>query len=110
MNGRRRPAFGFVPDPARRFAGAYTLGPAAAASNWRRNQQLMASGFLSPQGGEQARTALATAEAAVKAAEANVAQARSTLGATGDENAAVKAAAAAVQAAKLDLERTHVAS
>src|SRR3954470_2450758 len=83
---------------------------ANAASNWRRNQQLMASGFLSPQGGEQARTALATAEAAVKAAEANVAQARSTLGATGDENAAVKAAAAAVQAAKLDLERTHVAS
>ena len=83
---------------------------ANARSNWTRNQQLMASGFLSPQGGEQARTALATAEAAVKAAEANVAQARSTLGATGDENAAVQAAAAAVKAAELDLARTHVVS
>ena len=83
---------------------------ASARSNWARNQQLMKSGFLSPQGGEQARTAVATAEAAVKAAEANVQQARSTLGEQGDQNAAVQAAAAAVQAAQLDLDRTHVTS
>ena len=83
---------------------------ANARSNWARNQQLMKSGFLSPQGGEAARTAVQTAEAAVKAAEANVAQARSALGATGDENAAVQAAAAAVKAAELDLARTHVTS
>jgi membrane fusion protein (multidrug efflux system) len=81
---------------------------ANARSNWARNQQLMKSGFLSAQGGEAARTAVQTAEAAVKAAEAGVAQARSTLGATGDENAAVQAAAAQVKAAELDLARTHV--
>jgi membrane fusion protein (multidrug efflux system) len=83
---------------------------ANARSNWTRNQQLMKSGFLSPQGAEQARTAVATAEAAVRAAEANVAQARSALGSSGDENANVKAALAAVKAAELDLARTHVAS
>ena len=81
---------------------------ANARSNWARNQQLMKSGFLSPQGGEAARTALQTAQAATKAAEANVAQAKSTLGSTGDENAAVQAAAAAVKAAELDVERTRV--
>ena len=68
----------------------------------------MKSCFLTPQGGEQARTAVQTAEAAVKAAEANVAQARSAAGAAGDENAAVQAAAAAVKAAELDVARTHV--
>ena len=81
---------------------------ANARSNWARNQQLMKSGFLSPQGGEAARTAVQTADAAVKAAEANVAQARSALGSTGDENAAVQAAAAAVKAAEVDVARTHV--
>ena len=81
---------------------------ANARSSWARNQQLMKSGFLSAQGGEAARTAVQTAEAAVKAAEAGVVQARSALGATGDENAAVQAAAAQVKAAELDLARTHV--
>jgi membrane fusion protein (multidrug efflux system) len=79
-----------------------------ARNNWSRNQQLMQSGFLSPQGAENARTQLQTAEAAVKAAEANVAQARSALGRTGDENAAVQAAVAALKQAELDLERTRV--
>jgi membrane fusion protein, multidrug efflux system len=83
---------------------------ANARNTWTRNQELMKSGFLSPQGAENARTQLATAEAAVKAAEANVAQARSTLGRGGDDNAAVQAAAAAVKQAELDLERTHVVS
>jgi membrane fusion protein (multidrug efflux system) len=79
-----------------------------ARNNWTRNQQLMQSGFLSPQGAENARTQLQTAEAAVKAAEANVTQARSALGRTGDENAAVQAAVAALRQAELDLERARV--
>jgi len=81
-----------------------------ARNAWVRNQQLMKSGFLSPQGAENARTQLQTAEAAVKAAEANVAQARSALGQGGDQNAAVQAAAAALRQAELDLERTQVKS
>jgi len=79
-----------------------------ARATWERNRELMKSGFLSPQGAENARTQVVTAEAAVKAAEAGVAQARSALGRGGDENAAVQAAAAAVKQAELDLERTHV--
>ncbi|HET9578601.1 MAG TPA: HlyD family secretion protein [Usitatibacter sp.] len=81
---------------------------ANARGVWERNQQLMKSGFLSPQGAENSRTQLATAEAAVKAAQAQVAQARSALGHVGEENAAVQAAAAALRQAQLDLERTQV--
>jgi membrane fusion protein (multidrug efflux system) len=81
-----------------------------ARSNNTRTQQLVTSGFLSPQGGEQARTQVATADAAVKAAEANVAQAISALGRGGEDNAAVQAAAAALKQAELDLQRTHVVS
>jgi membrane fusion protein (multidrug efflux system) len=81
---------------------------ANARGTWERNQQLMKSGFLSPQGAENARTQVVTAEAAVKAAEAGVAQAKSALGRAGDENAAVQAAAAAVKQAELDLERAQV--
>lgn len=81
-----------------------------ARSNNERTQQLMASGFLSPQGGETARMQVETADAAVRAAEANVVQAKSALGKSGEENAAVQAAAAAVKQAELDLQRTHVAS
>jgi membrane fusion protein (multidrug efflux system) len=83
---------------------------ANARSTWNRNQELMRSGFLSAQGGENARTQLATAEAAVRAAEAGVAQARSALGRSGEENAAVQAAAAALRQAQLDLDRTRVVS
>lgn len=79
-----------------------------ARSVWNRNQQLVKSGFISSQAAEQSRTQLATTQAAVRAAEAEVAKARSALGATGDENAAVQAAAAAAKQAELDLERTHV--
>jgi membrane fusion protein (multidrug efflux system) len=83
---------------------------ANALSNWKRNDELTKSGFLSRQGAETSRTQLATARAAVKAAEANVAQARSTLGSQGEENAGVQLAAAAVRQAQLDLDRTHVVS
>jgi membrane fusion protein, multidrug efflux system len=79
-----------------------------ARSDWVRNQELMKSGFLSASGGEQARTKLTTAQAAVKAAEADVARARSALGKTGDDNAQVLAATAAVRQAELDLQRTKV--
>jgi membrane fusion protein (multidrug efflux system) len=81
-----------------------------AASDWARNQELMRTGFLSPQAGQAARTRLATAQAATKAAQADVVRARSALGRAGDENAQVQAAAAAVKAAELDLRRTHITS
>ncbi|QDZ29480.1 HlyD family secretion protein [Noviherbaspirillum sp. UKPF54] len=81
-----------------------------AQSNNRREQQLVRQGFLSKQGAETARTQVATAEAALRAAQANLEQARSTLGATGERNATVQAAQAAVDQARLDLEHTHVAA
>ncbi|HZZ92904.1 MAG TPA: HlyD family secretion protein [Usitatibacter sp.] len=81
-----------------------------ARNTWLRNQQLMKSGFLSPQGAETSRTALVTAEAATRAAEAGVAQAKSALGAPGDANANVQAAVAALKQAQLDLQRTKVAA
>jgi membrane fusion protein, multidrug efflux system len=81
-----------------------------ARSTWERNLALVKSGFISPQAAETSRTQLATAQAAVKAAQAELEKARSALGKTGDENAAVQAAAAAVKAAELDLERTRVVS
>ena len=83
---------------------------ANARGTYNRNLELMKSGFLSAQGIENSRTQLATAQAATKAGEAAVAQARSALGRSGDENAAVQAAAAAVKQAELDLSRTHVAA
>jgi membrane fusion protein (multidrug efflux system) len=79
-----------------------------ARNTWLRNQQLTKSGFLSPQGAEQSHTALITAEAATRAAEAGVAQARAQLGSTGDQNANVQAATAALHQAELDLQRTKV--
>ncbi len=79
-----------------------------ARSSNLRTQQLVKSGFLSPSGGEAARTQVMTADAAVKAAEANVAQAKSALGRGGEDNAAVQAATAALNQAQLDLQRTHV--
>jgi membrane fusion protein (multidrug efflux system) len=81
-----------------------------ARSTWERNLALVKSGFISPQAAETSRTQVATAEAAVKAAQADVERARSALGRSGDENAAVQAAAAAVKQAQLDLDRTQVRS
>jgi len=77
---------------------------------YQRNQQLQKSGFLSAQGIENSRAQLASADAAVKAAQANVAQARSALGTSGEGNAAVQAALAAVKQAELDLGRTRIVS
>jgi membrane fusion protein (multidrug efflux system) len=83
---------------------------ANAQRNWNRNQELMRGGFVSPQGAENSRTELTTAQAAVRAAQAGVVQARSALGRRGDQNAAVQSAIAAVRQAQLDLERTRLAS
>ena len=81
---------------------------ANAQSNWERTSKLVASGFLSQQGGVTARTQADAARAALAAAQANLAQAKSALGEPGNENAAVRAAASAVDQARLDLEHTHV--
>jgi membrane fusion protein (multidrug efflux system) len=83
---------------------------ANARGVYQRNVQLQKSGFLSAQGIENSRTQVATADAAVKAAEANVAQAKSALGQSGEGNAQVQAAAAAVTQAELDLQRSHIVS
>ncbi|HXF79441.1 MAG TPA: HlyD family secretion protein [Usitatibacter sp.] len=83
---------------------------ANARGTYNRNEQLMKSGFLSPQAIETFRSQMQSADAAVKAAEATVEQAKSTLGKTGDENANVLAAEAALKQAELDLSRTHVTS
>ena len=81
-----------------------------AQSTWERNQQLVKSGFISPQAAEMSRTQLTTAQAAVKAAQAEVEKARSALGASGERNAAIQAATAALDQAELNLHRTHVVS
>ena len=81
---------------------------ANARSTWERNEALVKSGFISPQAAEQSRTQLRTAEAATKAAQADVAKAKSAFGKGGEENAGVQAAAAVVKQAELDLERTRV--
>src|SRR5689334_19548141 len=83
---------------------------ANARGTYNRNEQLMKSGFLSPQAIETFRSQMQSADAAVKAAEATVEQAKSTLGKTGDENANVLAAEAMLKQAELDLARTHVTS
>jgi membrane fusion protein (multidrug efflux system) len=81
-----------------------------ARSNVERTAQLVRQGFLSRQGGESAATQLATAQAALQAARANVEKARSALGEKGNDNAAVRAAEAAVRQAQLDLQHTRVTS
>jgi membrane fusion protein (multidrug efflux system) len=79
-----------------------------AQSNYRRQQQLVASGFISKQAAEASRTQVETAAAALHAAQASLEQARSALGTRGPENANVRAAQAAVNQARLDLEHTRV--
>jgi membrane fusion protein (multidrug efflux system) len=81
-----------------------------AEDNFRRTQRLVTQGFLSKQGGESARTQMTTAAAALRAAEANLEQAKSALGTAGNDNASVRAAEAAAAQARLDLQNTHVAA
>lgn len=76
--------------------------------NNQRTQQLVRGGFLSQQGSETSRTQVAIAEAALRAAQANLDEARKALGSEGDSNAAVRATQAAANQARLDLEHTRV--
>ncbi|MCC6194625.1 MAG: HlyD family secretion protein [Burkholderiales bacterium] len=75
-----------------------------------RTQTLVRSGFISKQGGDNAHTQLLTAQAAVRAAQATLAQKIDALGAAGDANAAVRAAEATLAQARLDLDHTKVQS
>jgi membrane fusion protein (multidrug efflux system) len=79
-----------------------------AQSNERRTRNLIKNGFLSEQNAEATQTAVATAAAALNAARANLAQAKSALGAPGDQNAAVQAAESRLRQARLDLSHTRV--
>lgn len=79
-----------------------------AQSNERRIQDLVQRNLVSQQNAESVRTQAETADAAVKAAEANLSQAMSALGKAGDRNAAVRAALAKQDQAKLDLDYTKI--
>ena len=81
-----------------------------ARSNNAREQRLVRQGFISRQGSEAARTQEATATAALQAAQANLEQARSAVGKTGEQNANVQASQAVVDQAEIDLQRSHVTS
>jgi membrane fusion protein (multidrug efflux system) len=81
-----------------------------AEHDFRRTRRLVSQGFLSKQGGENVGTQVATATAALRAAQANLEQARSALGTAGQENASIRAAEAAVEQARLDLRNTRIAA
>jgi membrane fusion protein (multidrug efflux system) len=79
-----------------------------AQSNLRRVRNLIAQHYTSAQSVEDAQTQVATAAAAVNAAQANLEQARRALGEPGENNPSVQAAVARLNQARLDLSRTHV--
>jgi membrane fusion protein (multidrug efflux system) len=79
-----------------------------AQSNLKRTQDLIAKNLVSQQAAESSNTVAETAEAAMHAAEANLEQAESAAGKSGEGNAAVRAALAKVQQARLDLEHTRI--
>ena len=65
-------------------------------------------GAVSDRRVEMAEASLVAAQAAVRAAEANLERARQDLGFEGDQNTRIQQAQAALDAARLDLERTTV--
>lgn len=65
-------------------------------------------GALSQADIDRATTQLASAEAAVLSAEAELERARATLGVEGQDNPAIRAAAAALEQAEFDLENTEI--
>ena len=73
-----------------------------------RTFELVRKGVSSEARADQGRAALATAEAAVSRAEAELEKARQSLGATGAANAQIRDATAALGRAQLDLARTIV--
>jgi len=79
-----------------------------AQSNVRRTRDLIARHLVSEAAAETTSTQAETAAAAVKAAEANLDQAISSLGDKGERNPNVRAALTRVEQAKLDLEHTRI--
>ncbi|HWK74737.1 MAG TPA: HlyD family secretion protein [Povalibacter sp.] len=79
-----------------------------AQSNERRVRDLVARNLVSQQNAETVGTQAETAAAAVHAAQANLEKAQSALGNAGEGNAAVRAALAKLEQARLDLEHTKV--
>jgi membrane fusion protein (multidrug efflux system) len=81
---------------------------AQARADAARAHELAPKGFLSQADVERADTAVRTDTAQLQSSEAKLAQARAQLGRTGDANENVKAAQAAVAAARLKLELTRI--
>jgi membrane fusion protein (multidrug efflux system) len=79
-----------------------------AQASDKRAKGLMTRNLVSKESAEATNTLASTAEAAVKAAEANLAQAKSSLGKIGEGNAAVRGALARVEQAQLDLDHTRI--
>jgi len=93
-----------------------------ATVTFERNKKLVSEGTISKQrfddlkanfqvavaGKEQAEAALLEAESASLQSQANLAQAQANLGASGEDNAQLRAAKAAVEQAELNLEFTRV--
>lgn len=77
-------------------------------AQYRRNLDLTARNFLSRQAVDNSATSVATAQAAVVAAQANLAQAQSLVGESGNRNARIRVAEATLAQARLDLGRAHV--
>lgn len=81
-----------------------------AQANEKRATGLIARNLMSKESAEATSTRASTAEAAVKAAEANLEQAKSSLGKVGESNAAVRGALVRVEQAQLDLDHTKIAA
>ncbi|MEQ8663678.1 MAG: HlyD family secretion protein, partial [Gammaproteobacteria bacterium] len=81
---------------------------ARARRNLERASALAASRLIAEAAFDDAKATFAEAEAAVDSARADLRRAESEFGARGDENARVRAAAAALTAAELELSFTRV--
>jgi membrane fusion protein (multidrug efflux system) len=79
-----------------------------AQSTEKRALELTEQRLISKQSAETSTTGAQTAAAAVQAAQANLEQAQGALGQAGAQNAAVRAAAAKLAQANLDLKHTRV--
>ncbi|HEV7606453.1 MAG TPA: HlyD family secretion protein [Steroidobacteraceae bacterium] len=79
-----------------------------AQSTEKRALELTEQRLISKQSAETSTTEAQTAAAAVQAAQANLEQAQGALGQAGAQNAAVRAAAAKLAQANLDLKHTRV--
>ncbi|OGT27180.1 MAG: hypothetical protein A3I77_00665 [Gammaproteobacteria bacterium RIFCSPLOWO2_02_FULL_42_14] len=76
--------------------------------NYDRIAPLVLKNFYSKAAGDNVIQELAVAKQAVAAAEAQLAQAQATLGKTGDQNARIQAATAAIAEAQLNLQYTNI--